>query len=184
MIRKAAGPESGPAEAPDVLPDVLAPGLTVVFCGSAPGTYSARAGAYYAKPGNAFWPTLHRVGLTPRLLKPQEFTEVMRFGIGLTDLGKHAFGADHELPPGAYDVARLRRTVLYFRPRLLAFAAKAPARAFLGRAVATGPQPEQIGETEIWVLSSPSGRARRFWDEAAWQMLADRVLRLREPRTL
>lgn len=176
MTVKAPTPEGEP----DVLPDVLAPGLTVVFCGSAPGTYSARAGAYYAKPGNAFWPTLHRVGLTPRLLRPQEFAEVLRFGIGLTDLGKHAFGADHELPPGAYDAARLRHTILYWRPRLLAFAAKAPARAFLGRAVTTGRQPETIGETEIWVLTSPSGRARRFWDEAAWQALAARAADLAE----
>jgi TDG/mug DNA glycosylase family protein len=181
MIRKAASPERDRAEAPDVLPDVLARGLTVVFCGSAPGTYSAQVGAYYAKPGNAFWPTLHRIGLTPRLLQPQEFAEVLRYRIGLTDLGKHAFGADHELPPGAYDTDRLRRTILDFQPRLLAFAAKAPARAFLGRAVTTGRQPERIGETEIWVLSSPSGRARRFWDEAAWQALAARAAALRDP---
>jgi TDG/mug DNA glycosylase family protein len=181
MTRTAASSESDPAKAPDILPDVLAPGLAVVFCGSAPGTYSAQVGAYYAKPGNAFWPTLHRVGLTPRLFKPQEFAEVLRYRIGLTDLGKHAFGADHELPAGAYDTERLRRTILHVQPRLLAFAAKAPARAFLGRAVTTGRQPERIGETEIWVLSSPSGRARRFWDEAAWQALAARVAALRDP---
>jgi TDG/mug DNA glycosylase family protein len=36
-----------------VLPDVLAPGLRVVFCGYAPGTASARAGAYYAAPATA-----------------------------------------------------------------------------------------------------------------------------------
>ena len=33
-----------------VLPDVLAPDLHVVFCGTAPGTRSARDGAYYAHP--------------------------------------------------------------------------------------------------------------------------------------
>src|ERR1700753_3045292 len=53
-----------------VLPDVLEPGLRVVFCGTAPGTASARAGAYYAGPGNRFWVTLHEVGLTPVLLRP------------------------------------------------------------------------------------------------------------------
>lgn len=179
MSGKAANPTTDRAARQDVLPDVLAPGLVLLLCGSAPGTFSARVGAYYAKPGNAFWPTLHRVGLTPRQLAPAEFTSLPDYGIGLTDLGKHAFGADHELPPGAYDTARLDATVLRWRPRLLAFTAKAPARAFLGRAVATGPQPERIGETEIWVLSSPSGRARRFWDEAAWQALALRAEALR-----
>jgi G:T/U-mismatch repair DNA glycosylase len=42
----------------EVLPDLLRPGLRIVFCGTAAGTASARAGAYYAGPGNAFWPTL------------------------------------------------------------------------------------------------------------------------------
>ena len=64
---------------PDVLPDVLAPGLHVVFCGSAAGAVSARVGAYYAGPGNRSWPTLHRVGLTPRLLAPTEFRIVLRW---------------------------------------------------------------------------------------------------------
>ena len=41
-----------PRSAP-ILPDVLAPGLRVVFCGTAPGTASARAGAYYAGPATA-----------------------------------------------------------------------------------------------------------------------------------
>jgi uracil DNA glycosylase superfamily protein len=53
-----------------VLPDVLAPGLRVVFCGYAPGTASARTGAYYAGPGNRFWITLREVGLTPLLIRP------------------------------------------------------------------------------------------------------------------
>ena len=66
------------ADPPDVLPDVLGPGLRIVFCGSAAGAVSARVGAYYAGPGNRFWPTLHRVGLTPRLLAPAEFRTVLR----------------------------------------------------------------------------------------------------------
>lgn len=178
MTRKAAParPDFGakPAVA-EILPDVLAPGLAIVFCGSAAGRYSAQVGAYYANPGNAFWPTLHRIGLTPQRLDPAAFRDVLAYGIGLTDLAKHAFGADSSLPPGAYDAARLRRAVLAARPRILAFTGKTPARAFLGRPVAIGPQPERIGATELFVLPSPSGLARRFWDEAAWRTLAARV---------
>ena len=51
--------------APVVIPDLIRPGLRIVFCGTALGAASARAGAYYAGPGNKFWPTLHEVGLTP-----------------------------------------------------------------------------------------------------------------------
>jgi len=77
-----------------VLPDVLGPGLAVVFCGTAAGAESARRGAYYAGPGNAFWHTLYHVGLTPRQLQPEEYRLVGQFGLGLTDLAKHAAGAD------------------------------------------------------------------------------------------
>ena len=59
------------AAAAHVLPDVLAPGLRIVFCGTAAGTVSARRGAYYAHPQNRFWPALHAVGLTPRLMRPR-----------------------------------------------------------------------------------------------------------------
>ena len=49
-----------------ILPDVLAPGLKVVFCGLTAGSAAAAAGAYYAGPGNWFWPLLFEVGLTTR----------------------------------------------------------------------------------------------------------------------
>ena len=48
-----------------LVPDLLAPGLDLVFCGTAPSPASFKARAYYANPGNAFWPTLNAVGLTP-----------------------------------------------------------------------------------------------------------------------
>lgn len=84
-----------------ILSDVLAPGLRVVFCGTAVSTKSARAGAYYAGPGNAFWSTLHEVGLTPRRLDPSEYAKLPRYGIGLTDLCKLASGSDREVGTGA-----------------------------------------------------------------------------------
>ena len=85
----------------DVLPDVLAPGLRVVFCGTAPGTESARAKAYYAHPQNRFWRAVFEAGLTPRRLAPAEYALAPRFGLGLTDIAKRASGMDRELPAGA-----------------------------------------------------------------------------------
>src|ERR1700727_2633952 len=79
---------SDPRPVLDILPDILAPGLNLVVCGSAAGTRSAELGAYYAGPGNQFWGMLHRVGLTPRVLKPAEFREVIAYAIGLTDIAK------------------------------------------------------------------------------------------------
>lgn len=160
-----------------VLPDLLADGLPIVFCGSAAGRASARAGAYYAGPGNQFWPTLRAIGLTPRLLRPQEFDEVLGLGIGLTDMAKTVSGADAELPTGADDVAGLRHKIEHYRPAILAFVGKRAGRAFLARPVEYGPQPETVGRTSLFVLPSPSGAARRWWDEAWWHALAARVER-------
>lgn len=66
------------------LPDLLSTGLRVVFCGTAAGTESAVAGAYYAGPGNRFWSILHESGFTPRQLAPSEFRLLPEWGIGLT----------------------------------------------------------------------------------------------------
>jgi TDG/mug DNA glycosylase family protein len=155
-----------------ILPDVLAPGLDLVLCGTAPSRASKEAQAYYARPGNLFWPTLHRVGLTPVLLRPAEYRRVLDWGIGLTDVNKTEWGADHELSRDAYDPEGLRQKIAAFRPAALAFDSKAAARAFLGRAVDYGRQPERVGETELWVLPSPSGRARTYWDVRPWEAVA------------
>jgi mismatch-specific thymine-DNA glycosylase len=157
---------------PDVLRDVLEPGLRVVFCGTAAGTASARAGAYYAGPGNAFWGTLHEVGLTPVRLEPGEFARLSSFGIGLTDICKVSFGSDAEVGTGEFDVAGLQQRIAAAEPALLAFNGKNAARGALERAVDFGPQPEQLGGAEVWVLPSTSGAARRFWDIEPWRALA------------
>ena len=99
-----------------ILPDVLAPGLRIVFCGSGAGAASAARGAYYAGPGNKFWPTLHAVGLTPRRLAPEEFASVLEYGIGLTDLAKTRSGPDTQVR-GGYDVERLRAVIAANAPR-------------------------------------------------------------------
>jgi TDG/mug DNA glycosylase family protein len=155
-----------------ILPDVLAPGLRVVFCGTAPGTASARAGAYYAGPGNRFWATLHEVGLTPILLAPAEFTRLPEFGIGLTDISKTASGSDQEVGRSGFDPERLAAEIAAAHPAHLAFNGKNAARGALGRAVDYGPQPERIGGATVWVLPSTSGAARGFWDIGPWRDLA------------
>src|SRR5215813_5884682 len=90
-----------------ILPDVLEPNLKLVICGNAAGTTSARVGQYYATRGNLFWETLFKVGLTPRQLAPREFPTLPRYGIGLTDIAKEAFGMDKDL-----DAIHFERTAL------------------------------------------------------------------------
>lgn len=163
-----------------ILPDVLAPGLGVVFCGTAPGTRSARDGAYYAHPGNRFWRALFEIGLTPRLLAPQEFRYVLAFGVGLTDVAKHHFGADKNLPNDAFDAAALHRKLARYRPRIVAFTSKNAARAGMGVKsidLACGEQATHIADSRVFVLPSPSGQARGFWDVGPWHELAHAIAR-------
>lgn len=163
-----------------ILPDVLVPGLDLVLCGTAPGRVSKLAGAYYANPGNLFWRTLHEVGLTPERIAPADYPRVVEFGIGLTDLNKTEWGADHELSRSAFDVAGLEAKLELYRPKVLAFDSKTAGRAFLGRPVLYGRQPETRSGTVLWVVPSPSGRARAFWDPGPWRDLAEFVRSLRK----
>lgn len=166
--------------APHLVPDLLAPGLKLVLCGTALGAESARQKAYYANPGNQFWKAIHRIGLTPRLFKPKEYPELLTLGIGLTDLCKTVSGNDDQLPEEAWDPEGLKEKILRYQPKLLAFTSKTGAQRFFrhvyGRKVEYGLQPETLGATRLYVCSSPSGRARRFWREEVWQGMADYAL--------
>jgi TDG/mug DNA glycosylase family protein len=157
----------------DVLRDVLEPGLRVVFCGTAAGTASAKARAYYAGPGNSFWKALHLTGLTPIELAPADFEQLPTYGIGLTDICKVLYGSDEEVGTVEFDVAGLQARIAEAEPVNLAFNGKNAARGALERAVDFGPQPEQIGGAGVWVLPSTSGAARRYWDIGPWQELAE-----------
>jgi TDG/mug DNA glycosylase family protein len=165
-------PRASDPSDPPILPDVLVPNLDIVFCGTAAGAASARQRAYYAGPGNAFWPTLFAVGLTPRQLLPHEYGEVVRWKLGFTDLAKGISGSDSDLAPAHFDAGRLRRLIGDYRPRIVAFTGKRAAAAFMGHAVGYGLQADRADGAHLFVLPSPSGAARRFWDPAHWRELA------------
>jgi TDG/mug DNA glycosylase family protein len=155
-----------------VLRDVLAPGLRIVFCGTAVSSASARRRAYYAGPGNAFWPTLFEVGLTPRLLQPEEYEAITRYGFGLTDLAKTVAGSDTALSDEHFDRRGLRAKIVRYHPRVLAFTSKRAAEEFLGDSVSYGLLQQRVGTTALFVLPSPSGAARRYWSTRPWHDLA------------
>lgn len=155
-----------------VLPDVLAPGLDIVFCGTAAGTKSALQRAYYAGPGNAFWSTLFDVGLTTIALRPRDYARCIEWRLGFTDLAKHVHGSDGALEKDHFDAARLHRLIEAYQPRIVAFTGKRAASEFLGRAVDYGLLEETVGRSRLFVLPSPSGAARRYWSAGPWRELA------------
>ncbi len=154
-----------------VVPDLLAAGLKLVLCGTAPSRASAAARAYYANPGNRFWRTLHEVGLTPTLVRPADYADLLALGIGLTDLCKHHAGNDDELPADGLDPAGLAVKIRAYQPAVLAFTSKTAAKIALGRPAAYGLQVETIAATRVYVCCSTSGRARRFWKQEVWEGL-------------
>src|SRR6266508_4491172 len=118
------------AAAGKLVPDVIAPGLDVLFCGLNPGLYSAATGRHFARPGNRFWPVLHRSGFTPRLLDPAEQDRLLELGLGITNLVERATGGAAELGPAPALVGGTRAWLLpnpsglnaHYRPAELAAA--------------------------------------------------------------
>lgn len=166
-----------------LVPDLLAPGLDLVFCGTAPSPISFRERAYYANPGNSFWPTLHAVGLTPERLAPRRYPELLALGLGLTDLNKTEYGSDHELSAAAMDAASLHAKLQRYQPAAIAFTSKNAASLALGiRAPAYGRQVHSLEGAVAFVLASPSGRARSFWTLEPWREAAAFVAARRAAR--
>jgi len=164
-----------------VLPDRLKPGLNLVFCGTAAGRQSALQQAYYAHGQNRFWKTLHEVGLTPCLFCPQDYKKLWELGIGLTDIAKHVYGMDHQLPKEALGpdaVAGLRARILKARPRILAFTSLNGGRKVMGPRAIAGEQSEMLGQTRVFILPSPSPLAANHWDIEPWRDLAWEVRNL------
>jgi TDG/mug DNA glycosylase family protein len=161
------------------IPDVASPGLRVLFCGINPGLYSAATGCHFARPGNRFWPALHRSGFTPRQLHPSEQAELAGLGLGITNIAARATARADELTPGELREGGrlLREKVLGLAPDWLAIAGLGAYRtAFLQKEVSVGPQDLAIGRTRIWVLPNPSGLNAHYTPDA----LAAEFARLRD----
>ena len=142
------------------IPDVIEPGLRVLFVGINPGLYSGATGHHFARPGNRFWPTLHRAGFTPRQLSPDETDELLRLGIGITNLVNRTTATAAELSADELraGAARLRATVRRFAPGAVAVLAVSAYRTAFDRPrAAIGRQPELLEGSRLWLLPNPSG---------------------------
>nr|WP_225652634.1 G/U mismatch-specific DNA glycosylase [Streptomyces pseudogriseolus] len=161
------------------MPDVVADGLRVLFCGINPGLMTAATGHHFARPGNRFWPALHRSGFTPRLLAPSEQHELLSYGLGITNVVARATARADELTAEEYRQGgrELAVKVARLRPRWLAVLGVTAYRAaFDDRKAAVGPQVKTIGESRVWVLPNPSG-LNAHWTPTT---LAEEFARLRE----
>ena len=158
---------------------MAADGLRVLFCGINPGLMTAATGHHFARPGNRFWPALHRSGFTPRLLLPSEQGELLSYGLGITNVVARATARADELSAEEYREGGrlLALKVARLRPGWLAVVGVTAYRAaFDERKAQVGPQARLIGDSRVWVLPNPSG-LNAHWTPVT---LAEEFGRLRE----
>ena len=131
-----------------------------MFCGINPGLYSGATGHHFARPGNRFWPALHRAGFTARQLHPSEQRELLKAGYGVVNLVNRTTATADELQPEEFVAGRKRLAakVRRYRPQAVAFlGVSAYCHAFGLRSAKIGPQPDLFEGAGVWVLPNPSG---------------------------
>jgi TDG/mug DNA glycosylase family protein len=150
------------------LPDYLRSGLKLVFVGLNPGLYSARAGKYFARKTNRFWPALSASRFFGSDLMAGDEKGLIEKGIGFTDVVKRATAQIDELTRDeiAAGAKMLRRKLEKFSPTVACFIGLTGFRWVLALPVKTkvlpGPQHEKIGATRIYVLPSTSPANAHF----------------------
>jgi TDG/mug DNA glycosylase family protein len=170
------------AAAGRTIPDLIGPDLRVLFSGINPSLYSAATGHHFARPGNRFWPALHRSGFTERQLHPSEQFELPALGLGITNVVARATARADELSPAELIAGGeiLAATVAEWKPRFLAVLGVTAYRSAFGRPKATmGRQSDRIGGVPVWVLPNPSGLNAHYTVDT----LAEAYAELREAAT-
>jgi TDG/mug DNA glycosylase family protein len=155
---------------PELLPplrDRIKPGVRVLFVGINPGIRSSLTGHHFAGFSNRFWTLLFESGLVPERITYRDDDRLPEFGYGITNIVPRPTPGIDTIEPREYPAGRLRlrRKIMRYRPPIVAMVGVTVFRAmFPGRkdAVSLGPQPERIGDTEVFVLPNPSGRNANF----------------------
>lgn len=174
--------------------DLLADPLRLLFVGINPGLWTAAVNAHFARPGNRFWPALHRAGITPELIDASvglddgARRQLDTAGVGITNIVPVATARADELSATELREGgeRLRRLVVERRPAVVAVLGLTAFRQAFGRRdVVVGRQPEPFEGAELWVLGNPSGlNAHETVDSlAAWYRRAAEAAGVVRPET-
>ncbi len=146
--------------------DVMASPLRLLFVGINPGLWTAAVNAHFARPGNRFWPALHRAGITSDLVDASlglpgwAREELATAGIGISNIVPVATARADELSAAQLRAGgeRLRSLVVERRPSVVAvLGVTAFRQAFGRRDIAIGPSEEPFEGAQLWVLPNPSG---------------------------
>ena len=159
---------------PRIIPTVLPPlrdrirsGVRVLFVGINPGIRSALTGHHFAGFSNRFWKLLFDSRLVPEPIGYQDDERLPEWGYGITNIVPRATPGIDTLKKEEYisGRVRLRRKVARHRPEVVVAVGVTVFRAlFPDRrgTVSLGLQPEQIGDSAVFVLPNPSGRNANY----------------------
>jgi len=146
----------------DLVPDPV----RLLFVGINPGLWTAAVGAHFARPGNRFWPAMHRAGLTARLvdascgLEPVDRADLVERGIGISNMCPIATARADELSIEELREGgeRLRELVRRCRPSVVAVLGVTSWRQAMGdRRAVMGPAEGFFEGARLWILPNPSG---------------------------
>ena len=146
--------------------DLLADPLRLLFVGINPGLWTAAVNAHFARPGNRFWPALHRAGITASVVDASTGlpiaarSELASAGIGISNIVPIATARADELTTAEVRAGgeHLRQLVRDRKPPVVAvLGVTAFRQAFGNRKVGIGRSDELFEGAELWVLPNPSG---------------------------
>ncbi|CAM8627666.1 Mug G,T/U mismatch-specific DNA glycosylase [Acidimicrobiia bacterium] len=146
--------------------DLLADPLRLLFVGINPGLWTAAVNAHFARPGNRFWPALHRAGITEHVvdvstgLPNDARAELAAVGIGISNIVPIATARAAELTAAEIRAGgeHLRQLVRDHQPAVVAvLGVTAYRQAFGNPKIGIGRSDKAFEGAELWVLPNPSG---------------------------
>ena len=172
----------------EVLRDILNDEILIVFCGTAVGNTSAKDKCYYKHPSNKFWSLFEKI--TGRELSPENLEdckEVLKYGIGLTDLNKKDKGLDSDLSEGGYKINSFKEKMLKYSPKLIVFNGKKAAKKFFRTtSVSYGLQDAKLGMSAIFIAPSTSGSSGKDWGnfgECCWTKIGEMYFEMKNAQS-
>src|SRR5690606_17418251 len=111
------------------------------------------------------------IDLTPYFIDTKNYTYLLKYDMGLTDLVKHVSCNDNEIAKRDFDVKDFISKILKYQPKTVCFNGKKAAAEFMGtktKKISYGLMAGTIGGTKLYCAPSTSGSARKFWDEKFW----------------
>lgn len=139
--------------------DIITPNLKVLFVGINPGLETARTGFHFAHRSNRFWKTLYESRFTPRLLLPSQNKELLKYGLGITNVVDRPTKGERELKKEEFEEGRkiLLKKIKKYNPEWVAFVGIGLYRNTFNKKDTKVGQQENIFDSKVWVLPQPSG---------------------------